>query len=260
MVDKVEVTSEDTGIEKPAEEQVNETQSTQSKPEGLPEKFKSVEDLAKSYAELEKKLGGQSQEEVDPVKEASLKEEPKENLEVKSKNTLEVAEKAVEQAGLNMESLQKEYSEKGELDVKSYEALEKAGITKDYVNNYIAGQQALAEQASTEVKASVGGDDTYQEMVDWASSNMSEGEKTAYNKAVNSSDMDTVKLAVSALQGQYQRANGTEPTNVAGKTAPSSEQGYQSWAQVTEAMADPKYAKDTSYQTVVKNKLANSNL
>lgn len=260
MVDKVEITTEDTGIEKPVEEQVNETQSTQSKPEGLPEKFKSVEDLAKSYAELEKKLGGQSQEEIDPVKKASLKEEPKENLEVKSKNTLEVAEKAVEQAGLNMDSLQKEYSDKGELDSKSYEALEKVGITKDYVDNYIAGQQALAEQASNEVKASVGGDDTYQEMVDWAASNMSDGEKTAYNKAVNSSDMDTVKLAVSALQGQYQRANGTEPTNIAGKAAPSSEQGYQSWAQVTEAMADPKYAKDTAYQTAVKNKLANSNL
>ena len=38
MVDKVEVQAEETGIEKP-EEQVNETQSTQSKPEGLPEKF-----------------------------------------------------------------------------------------------------------------------------------------------------------------------------------------------------------------------------
>ena len=166
MVDKVEITTEDTGLEKLVE-QTNETQSTQSKPEGLPEKFNSVEDLAKSYAELEKKLGGQSQKEVDPINEASLKEQPKENLEVKPTNTLEVAEKAVEQAGLNMESLQKEYSEKGELDVKSYEALEKAGITKDYVNNYIAGQQALAEQASVEVKATVGGDEVYQEMVKW---------------------------------------------------------------------------------------------
>ena len=259
MVDKVEITTEDTGFEKPVE-QTNETQSTQSKPEGLPEKFNSVEDLAKSYAELEKKLGGQSQKEVDPINEASLKEQPKENLEVKPTNTLEVAEKAVEQAGLNMESLQKEYSEKGELDVKSYEALEKAGITKDYVNNYIAGQQALAEQASMEVKATVGGDEVYQEMVDWAASNMTDGEKSAYNKAVNSSDMDTVKLAVTALQGQYQRANGTEPTNVAGRASPTSEQGYQSWAQVTEAMADPKYAKDVAYQASVKAKLANSNL
>ena len=46
MVDKVEIQEQETGIEKPVE-QTNETQSTQSKPEGLPEKFNSVEDLAK---------------------------------------------------------------------------------------------------------------------------------------------------------------------------------------------------------------------
>jgi len=252
MVDKVEVQAEETGIEKP-EEQVNETQSTQSKPEGLPEKFNSVEDLAKSYAELEKKLGGQSQEtkeEVDPVAKAAPK----------SDNNLEIAEKAVTDAGLDMSSLQAEYAEKGELDTKSYEALEKAGISKEYVDSYIAGQEAIAKTQADEIKSTVGGDETYQEMVDWASKNMTEGEKTAYNKAVNSGDMDTVKLAVNALKGQFERANGVEPKLVEGKAQPSQEQGFLSWAQVTEAMADPRYAKDTAYQNEVKNKLANSNL
>jgi len=252
MVDKVEIQEEETGIEKP-EEQTNETQSAQSKPEGLPEKFNSVEDLAKSYAELEKKLGGQSQEtkeEVDPVAKATPK----------SDNNLEIAEKAVTNAGLDMSSLQAEYAEKGELDTKSYEALEKAGISKEYVDSYIAGQEAIAKTQADEIKSTVGGDETYQEMVDWASKNMTEGEKTAYNKAVNSGDMDTVKLAVNALKSQFERANGVEPKLVEGKAQPSQEQGFLSWAQVTEAMADPRYAKDTAYQNEVKNKLANSNL
>jgi hypothetical protein len=252
MVDKVEIQEEETGIEKPVE-QTNETQSAQSKPEGLPEKFNSVEDLAKSYAELEKKLGGQSQEtkeEVDPVAKATPK----------SDNNLEIAEKAVTDAGLDMSSLQAEYAEKGELDTKSYEALEKAGISKEYVDSYIAGQEAIAKTQADEIKSTVGGDETYQEMVDWASKNMTEGEKTAYNKAVNSGDMDTVKLAVNALKGQFERANGVEPKLVEGKAQPSQEQGFLSWAQVTEAMADPRYAKDTAYQNEVKNKLANSNL
>ncbi len=252
MVDKVEIQEEETGIEKPVE-QTNETQSAQSKPEGLPEKFNSVEDLAKSYAELEKKLGGQSQEtkeEVDPVAKAAPK----------SDNNLEIAEKAVTDAGLDMSSLQAEYAEKGELDTKSYEALEKAGISKEYVDSYIAGQEAIAKTQADEIKSTVGGDETYQEMVDWASKNMTEGEKTAYNKAVNSGDMDTVKLAVNALKGQFERANGVEPKLVEGKAQPSQEQGFLSWAQVTEAMADPRYAKDMAYQNEVKNKLANSNL
>ena len=252
MVDKVEIQEEETGIEQPVE-QTNETQSAQSKPEGLPEKFNSVEDLAKSYAELEKKLGGQSQEtkdEVDPVAKATPK----------SDNNLEIAEKAVTDAGLDMSSLQAEYAEKGELDTKSYEALEKAGISKEYVDSYIAGQEAIAKTQADEIKSTVGGDDTYQEMVDWASKNMTEGEKTAYNKAVNSGDMDTVKLAVNALKGQFERANGVEPKLVEGKAQPSQDQGFLSWAQVTEAMADPRYAKDMAYQNEVKNKLANSNL
>jgi high-affinity Fe2+/Pb2+ permease len=159
-----------------------------------------------------------------------------------------------------MSSLQKEYSEKGQLDAKSYEALEKVGITKQYVDNYIAGQEAIANQQANEIKQTVGGAESYQEMVDWASKNMTEGEKQAYNKAVNSGDMDTVKLAVNALKGQFERANGIEPKLVSGKAQPTVEQGFESWAQVTEAMADPRYAKDIAYQNQVKNKLANSSL
>ena len=257
MVEKVEIQAAETTAEAPVEEQsqTNETQSIQSKPDGLPEKFNSVEELAKSYAELEKKLGGQSQkEEVDPINKTSLKEKSTD------KNTLEVAEKAVEAAGLNMEALQNEYAEKGELDAKSYEALEKVGITKTYVDNYIAGQEALATQHANEIKATVGGDEVYKEMVDWASQNMTEGEKVAYNKAVNSRDMETVKLAVNALKGQFERANGVEPKLMSGKATPTVEQGFKSWAQVTEAMSNPKYAKDPAYQAEVKQKLQNSNL
>jgi hypothetical protein len=254
MVDSVEIKAEETGIEKPVE-QVNETQPAQSKPDGLPEKFNSVEDLAKSYSELEKKLGGQSKEAIDPVSKATQKTEAS-----KLDGKLEIAEQAVADAGLDMSSLQKEYSEKGKLDVKSYEALEKVGISKQYVDNYIAGQEAIANQQANEIKQTVGGDDVYQDMVDWASKNMTDGEKQAYNKAVNSGDMDTVKLAVNALKGQFERANGIEPTLVTGKAQPTAEQGFESWAQVTEAMSNPKYAKDIAYQNEVKNKLANSNL
>ena len=254
MVDSVEIKAEETGIEKPVE-QINETQPAQSKPDGLPEKFNSVEDLAKSYSELEKKLGGQSKEAIDPVSKATQKTEAS-----KLDGKLEIAEQAVADAGLDMSSLQKEYSEKGELDSKSYKSLEKVGISKQYVDNYIAGQEAIANQQAFEIKETVGGDEVYQDMVDWASKNMTDGEKQAYNKAVNSGDMDTVKLAVNALKGQFERANGVEPKLVTGKAQPTVEQGFESWAQVTEAMSNPKYAKDIAYQNEVKNKLANSNL
>ena len=253
MVDTIEVKEAETTSEKPVEEK-----STQSI-EGLPEKFKSVEDLAKSYSELEKKLGEQNpkQEEVDPVDKAELKEDtPKQE----PKNDLEIAEKAVDNAGLDMSSLADEYAQNGQLADKSYEALEKSGIPREYVDQFIAGQKAIGEQQTNTVKNMVGGDEAYNEMAKWASDNMSEGEKKAYNSAVNSADMDTVKLAVDGLRAKYQAANGSEPSLVQGKATPVAEQGYSSWAEVTEAMADPRYSKDPAYQAAVKAKIANSEI
>ena len=254
MVETVEIKQPETTSEKPVEEK----QSTQSV-QGLPEKFKSVEDLAKSYSELEKKLGEQSPktEEVDPVNQATLKEEePKEE----QKGKLDIAEKAVENAGLNMDSLADEYAQNGKLDDKSYDALEKSGIPKEYVDQFIAGQKAIGDQQTSTVKNMVGGDEAYTEMAEWAASNMSDGEKKAYNTAVNSKDMDTVKLAVDGLKAKYESANGSEPSLTQGRATPTPEQGYASWAEVTQAMSDPRYAKDPAYQAMVKNKISNSEL
>jgi len=251
MVEKVEVKSAETTTDKPVEE----IKPTQSKPEGLPEKFNSVDELVKSYSELEKKLGEQSQpteKSVDPVSKAEVKEQPKSDLDI--------ATKAVDSAGLNMESLSEEYAKEGKLADGSYKSLEKAGIPKDYVDRFIAGQQAIADQQSSSVKEMVGGTQAYDNMSEWASQNLSETEKTAYNSAVNSKDLESVKLAVVGLKARYSQATGSEPKLVEGKASASGEQGFQSWAQVTQAMSDPRYAKDPAYQTEVKNKLANSKI
>ena len=241
MVETVEIKQEETTSEKPVEENV-----TQSKPEGLPEKFKSVEDLAKSYQELEKKLGDSQPKETEISKDTN--------------SDLDIAEKAVETAGLNMDTLASEYAEKGELDEKSYEALEKAGIPKDYVNQFIEGQKAIADQQATSIKNMVGGADAYTEMSNWAAENMSEEEKTAYNTAVNSKDLETAKLAVVGLKAKFERANGNEPNLLEGKGTVSGEKGYASWAEVTRAMSDDRYSKDPAYQAMVQEKLANSDL
>jgi len=251
MVEKVEVQSAETTTDKPVEE----IKPTQSKPEGLPEKFNSVDELVKSYSELEKKLGEQSQpteKSVDPVSKAEVKEQPKSDLDI--------ATKAVDSAGLNMESLSEEYAKEGKLADGSYKSLEKAGIPKDYVDRFIAGQQAIADQQSSSVKEMVGGTQAYDNMSEWAGQNLSETEKTAYNSAVNSKDLEAVKLAVVGLKARYSQATGSEPKLVEGKSSASGEQGFQSWAQVTQAMSDPRYAKDVAYQAEVKNKLANSKI
>jgi hypothetical protein len=244
MVEQVVVQSDETTSEAPAvEEQV-------SKPEGLPEKFNSVEDMAKSYAELEAKLGQPKEE---PKEEAKAEEQPKSDLEIQ-------ADEAVESAGLDMDSLSAEYAESGQLADESYERLEKVGISRDIVDQFIAGQEARALQQGSEVKSIVGGEAAYIEMTQWAGNNLSTAEVEAYNKAVNSGEMETIKLAVTGLQARYIAAEGSDPKLLSGKAGATSQGGYESWAQVQADMGDPRYAKDPAFQAEVQEKLANSNL
>ena len=244
MVEQVVVQSDETTSEAPAvEEQV-------SKPEGLPEKFNSVEDMAKSYAELEAKLGQPKEE---PKEEAKAEEQPKSDLEIQ-------ADEAVESAGLDMDSLSAEYAESGQLADESYERLEKVGISRDIVDQFIAGQEARALQQGSEVKSIVGGEAAYIEMTQWAGNNLSTAEVEAYNKAVNSGEMETIKLAVTGLQARYIAAEGSDPKLLSGKAGATSQGGYESLAQVQADMGDPRYAKDPAFQAEVQEKLANSNL
>ena len=243
MVEQVEIVQPETTAEKPEEQVV-------SKPEGLPEKFNSVEDLAKSYSELEKKLGEPKTEEAPEPKQ----EDPKQEAD------LEIANKAAASAGLNVQDLQSEFDNTGELKAESYQALDKAGIPKEYVDQFIAGQLAMRENLVSDVKGVAGGEDGYAEMMQWASNNLSEAEKNAYNNSVNNSDVEAIKLAVNGLKARYESSNGIEPNLTQGKASPSSQGGYRSWAEVTQAMNDPRYTKDEAYQADVQNKLKNSNL
>ena len=96
-----EIKEAETTAEKP-EEQVVE----QSKPEGLPEKFNSVEDLAKSYAELEKKLG-----------EPKPQETPEPKQEEAKPDDLEIAKRLQKLQDLICKT-QSEFDNTGELKLK----------------------------------------------------------------------------------------------------------------------------------------------
>lgn len=253
MVEQVEIKTEETSSEKPEETTQQTPETKPERPDWLPEKFASAEDMAKAYGELEKK---QSQAEAPKVEEKQETPKPQENdLEIEK-----AAEDAVASAGLNMETLQEEYDSTGELTDKSYDALAKAGVSREYVDAFIAGQQAIADQISNSVKATVGGNENYAEIVNWAKANLSAQEQNAYNNAVNSNDLSTVQLAVAGLQSRYQAANGTDPKLVSGTASSDVGNGYQSWAQVTEAMNDPRYAKDAAYRTEVQKKIGASKL
>ena len=254
MVEAVEIKQEETTSEKPVEEtKAEETKVAEQPKEKILGKFETQEDLVKSYQELEAKLGAQ-----DKTYENEKTEEPKKSLEIEADN--KVAEKAVESAGLNMEALQNEYNEKGTLDDKSFQALEKAGIPKSYVDAFIQGQEAVATQMQNSIKAEVGGDESYTEIVTWAKDALNPQEIAAFNKTVNSNDLEAVKLAVTGLKARHDAVNGTDPKLISGKAGTDSGGGYNSWAQVTAAMKDARYENDPAFRSEVQDKISKSKL
>ena len=251
MVEKVEIQTPETTPEQPSEDKTFENES---RPEWLPEKFKSPEDMAKAYGELEGKLGkSETEKESEPTKE----ETNKDNTDL----SIDKAEKAVENAGLNMSSLQDEYNEGGQLKDSSYEALQKAGIPKDYVDAFIKGQEAIATQTSNTLKQEVGGTDAYNNMMNWASDNLNEAEINSFNKTVNGKDIEATRLAIQGLNARYKNNVGDDPSlQSANKSSSTNAPGYRSWAEVTAAMNDERYGTDDAYRTDVQNKLKNSRL
>jgi hypothetical protein len=231
------------------------------RPEWLPEKFKSPEDLAKAYGELEKKFSTRTKEL--PVEETPTDE----NAEEENDNTDEPetvedeARKTVEDAGLDFDELSTKYWENGELDQASYEKLEKAGIPKAIVDQYIAGQEALLTATRNSVYESVGGETRYAEMTQWAADNLSKDEVIAYNRAVNSGDMASAMMAVKGLKARYDADAGFEPSReVRGETAKTGASTYRSIAELEKDMGDKRYWNDPAFRKDVERKLARSNI
>ena len=106
----------------------------------------------------------------------------------------------------------------------------------------------------------VGGQEAYLDMVSWASDNMPEASIDAFNNAVNSGNIETANLAIQGLQAQYRSVNGNEPSLVMGETKSVTGGVFDSAAQLTAAMRDPRYSSDSAYRQQVASKLSRSNI
>ena len=218
------------------------TESTEQKPEWLPEKFKSAEELAKAYSELEKKFSSNNKE----VK----KEEPKNKSE------------EVKTEGFTLDKYNQEYVEKGSLSENSYNELAKLGLNKDLVDGYIEGQKAISENYQKQIYNEVGSQEQYAQLVDWASKNLSDQEVESFNNIIETGSVQAMKLAVRGLMataGMKQSAPQKQDL-FQGDSDFISVDAFQSIAQVTQAMNDPRYEKDPAYRKEVSEKIARSSV
>lgn len=214
------------------------TEVSSDRPEWLPEKFNSAEDMAKAYSELEGKQS--SGEEADTSEEVTESSE----TEIAQANTISLATE--------------EFSNDGQLSESTYASLAEVGLGKDMVDQYIAGQQAIMEQQSNSIYNEIGGKSEYESMSEWAGETLTDADLQAYNQTVESGTVDQAKFAVKALYAQYKGTAAPQPLQ--GSTNGAAVAPYTSRAQVTEAMRSKQYQQDPAFRNQVQQRLSISNL
>ena len=225
-------------------------------------KFKSVEDLAASYKELEGKLG-QVSEEDQATEETEEQTEEEFNAEEYYGDGLA---SVLEEVGIDAQDITQRFTDTGEISEDDYSKLGEAGFSKQVVDTYLDGLRGVGEgdeiptQQIQNIKDSVGGDQAYEQMADWCQQNLSEQEIKAFDKITETADAPVIQLAVEGLYTRYQNAMGVEPDLVTGRPAASGPNPYRSTAEVVAAMSDKRYGKDVSYTEDVQNRLAGSDV
>jgi len=237
MGESITITEAETGPDAPLD-------NSSERPEWLPEKFNSAEDMAKSYSELEKKLSGGSTEDKQEQVEA-----PPDQTDDAPKDD----------GSPNFTKFSEEFSDKGELTDDSFKELETMGYPKEMVEAYIRGTQQGSDADVSAVMDVAGGTDGYKDLTEWASENVQEAELKLYNQMVETGT-DNAKMAVEWLMSKREGAEGVEPNLLSGKSKGSPKDEYRSTAEVVAAMKDTRYGKDTAYTKDVEEKLGRSSV
>jgi predicted transcriptional regulator with HTH domain len=221
------------------------TTTEEVKQEKILGKFNSQEDLIKSYQELEKKLSSNT---------SSTKTENKNPLQAQAKTEQPSAISSVFQAA------EQEFNETGQISDNTLSSLEKSGLPKQYVDNYLKGLEALGEQFQNKAYSITKGEEQYKAMTDWVANNLTEEEVETFNRGVASDD----STALFTIKGMYARYNAEskEPKINLGQSSSSNSTGerYESVSQLKEDMKNPLYQKDPAFRQKVELKLSRSNI
>ena len=225
-------------------------------------KFKTVEDLANSYKELEGKLGATetTEEETEEVTEEN--ESETNYHDIYGDGLAEV----LDEVGIDPEDITNRFLETGNINDDDYTKLQEGGFSKQVIDTYLDGirsQGNVAEIAKGEIsdiQQIAGGEQGYEQMRSWANENLSKDEIVAFDNLTATGSAPAIKLAVQGLYSQYSNAMGIEPDLVSGRPSSNGLAPYRSAAEVTAAMSDPRYGKDMTYTGTVQEKLRESDV
>ena len=214
-------------------------QMEQEQEQRLAGKYKNAEELEAAYLELQKKLG----------------EQPEEQTE----------ESETEDTGSILDRLWEE--SQSEITPETIKAISEADPSKlaEMYLEYRSQQESNSQPASfTEqdvngLKGLVGGEKNYNDMLGWASQNLSDQDIEMYDAVMELGSPAAARFAIEALAYRYQDSNGVEGNLVQGKS-PGPVGTFRSQAELVQAMSDPRYDNDPAYRQDVMRKLDNSKI
>jgi len=228
---------------------VPEEQTQEDRPEWLPEKFASAEAMAKSYIELEAKLGAganEDQQEQEEGETTNEEEQPDDNTK-EDTNTNDVI----------VEASKEFFENDGVISEETYKNLAEVGLPKELVDSYAAGQQALQQSEEGSIKSVTEGN--WDQMAEWAANNLSPEEVETFDEIVQNGTVEQAKLATKGLYAQFKAENGVTPKLVQGAVSGSSTMPFKSNQELARAMSDPRYKSgDKSYHEEIDRRIAAS--
>lgn len=257
---------------------------------GLTDKFASEEDdngymqirVGQDAITSEDELAQESDENADNVEESeadsgkeavefeALGETPEDltkaatSLNSHEQGFQSMVEKAVAD-GLPAESIQRMYDEykEGGLSEESYAELAKVNFTREFIDSYIQGQEALIDQYASSMVEYVGGNEKFAALMQ----HLQATDMTAFNSLDEALETRNIDLAKSLLNlagqsynlkfGKAAKRSVTKRAVQTKVTAPKV-QGFTSQAEMIKAMSDKRYRDDAAYRHEVEQKVAYS--
>ena len=210
-------------------------------------KFKSPQELAKAYAELQRKMGEQSA--ADPQPEPTIEPEPAETPGYSADQASEVyGKEAVEllsSKGVNLAELMWNADQGGDIS-EHYDTLaETFKVPRQVVENYVskaqsassAGEAGLSDADATQILDGVGGQEGFDQLSGWARSNLPPEELASYNAVVDSGNKEAIGWALKAMQARQSAPDAVvEPQLYGGGSPTDTVVKFESQQQVLDAM------------------------
>lgn len=176
----------------------------------------------------------------------------------KHTEALKALEKDLRNKGVDFKQAVKEYQESGDISSRTLANLVNAGYPKEVIQSFIDGQKAIEERFTNAVYDTAGGEQEYFKLTQWAAQNLPESSVRAFNKALDSNDIDLISLMVQGIRSKMVATRGTSnPTIMGGSggNASSASKGFASKQEMIQAMSDPKYGRDPAYTRSVEQKM-----